>query len=116
MSFFNLFFGIVLVGALSFETVIRSDFSRNLQSDCIQNLTDQVFHSEKGDNKFLKSKVLVWFPAFLDNYLTDHDFYNSTYRSFSDIVSRKQNRTDHCSCYFLLPSVMDLPPPISLFC
>lgn len=114
MPFINLFFGVAVVGILSFETGLRADFSRNLQSDCIQLIMDQVSHSDNGDTKFVKNKVPAYLPVHPYDYLPDHDSYMTKYLSISEFIFILQKKSDYHIYSYLLPSVTDLPPPFLL--
>lgn len=110
MRFITLFFGVILVGILSFETGLRSDFSRNLQSDCIQLTLDQVFHSDNADGKFVKSKVLPYIPVHPCDSFSGYDSFMTGLPEFTFIWKKK---SDYYTYSYFLPSLMDLPPPFS---
>ncbi len=112
IPFINLIIGIVLVGILSFETGLRADFSRILQSDCIQLLPDQVFQPDKGDTKFVKNKVLTWMYIDLDNSSSGHNSYQSFSHNLSGYICIRQRIFQNTTYFYLLPSELDLPPPL----
>jgi len=114
IPFINLIIGIVLVGILSFETGLRADFSRILQSDCIQLLPDQVFQPDKADTKFIKNKVLTWMYIDSDNSLSGYNSYQAFSHNLSGYICIRQRIFQNITYIYLLPSELDLPPPSSL--